>query len=179
MKKFIGSMVTLAVLLLCIPSIAGAATTSGDMYKAVDKFLSSAHYDYNEGSLVLKHKKTIKLDEPVQDMNKITAAIAHFETVRMGIFAISHKEDVFFSPKTGETIARATAAKSSKVKSYVEQYKTAQDMRIHLGFIMAILALMIVVPGFIMYVWAKRHHSVLTYQLENNLLDDVGDGNYR
>src|SRR5699024_5019029 len=119
-----------------------------------------------------------KLDESVDDASKLKMAIADYNTVRQGIFKITHKEAVYYDPDEGDVVPSSKAVQASEAKAFKDKYESKQTDHINLGPILGLMALLLLVPAYIIFVWARRHHSVLSYQIENNLLEDVGQNKY-
>lgn len=177
MKQSIAAMMAVFVMVFAFAGLVSAQTTSGKMYKAVEEQVSGDHYDYDKGSLTLNHVKTVHLDQPVDKVNTVQMAVAEYKTVRDNIFFTSHKETVAFDPDHNQILQDKTTAKIDAVKSYENQYGSESS---HQGVwkIVVFMLLILVIPGLFAFVWAKRQHSVLSYKLENDLFDDVGDKRY-
>ncbi|HEX6922392.1 MAG TPA: hypothetical protein VF149_01105 [Bacillales bacterium] len=178
MKKSFTAVITAFVMLFAFIGTVSAEETSGDMYKAINKELSEAHYDYDKGSLTLTHVKTVKLDQPVQKISTLKMAVAHFQTVRDEIFFAEHNEVVYYNPETGKVVPGKTAAKTDAAAAYKAKYEDELGENVEIGNVLLLLFLLLLIPGFFAYVWAKRRHSVLTYKLENNLMDGVGKSKF-
>lgn len=177
MRKSIAAIMAVFVMLFSFAGLVSAQTSSGKMYKAVEEKVSGDHYDYDKGTLSLNHVKTVHLDQPVDKVNTVQMAVAEYKTVRDHIFFTSHKETVAYDPDHNQILQDKTTARIDAVKSYEHQYG---DEASHQGMwdIIIFMLLILLIPGLIAFVWAKRQHSVLSYKLENDLFDGVGDKRY-
>lgn len=179
MKKAIAGMMAAVVMFFCMIGVAGAAETSGKMYKAVDEQTNDQNYDYDKGSLKLTHVKTANLSKSLDNVSKLKMAVAEYKTVRQSIFFTTHKDVVYYDPDAGEVVPESTAAQAKEAKAYSDKYSDVTGENMHISIIMGLLFLLLLVPAFFIYIWTKRQHTVLTYQLENNLLEGVGDPKYK
>ncbi|HEX7065818.1 MAG TPA: hypothetical protein VF199_12180 [Bacillales bacterium] len=178
MKKSFAATTAVLVMLFALIGTAGAEETSGDMYKAVNKEVANLHYDYDQGSLTLKHVKTVNLDKPVKDISTLKMAVAHFQTVRDEIFFTSHTEVIYYNPEAGEIVPAKTAVKIKPAVDYKAQYEDEIGENVQVANVLILLFLILLIPAYFAFVWAKRRHSVLSYKLENNLMDGVGKNKY-
>lgn len=173
-------MMAAVVMFFCMMGVAGAATMSGKMHKAVDEQTNDQNYDYDKGSLKLKHVKSVDLSKSLDNVSKLKMAVAEYKTVRQDIFFTTHKDVVYYDPDAGEVVPETTAAKAQEAKAYSDKYSNVTGDHMHLTLILLILfVLLLGVPAYIIFIWAKRQHSVLTYQMDNNLFDGVGDPKYK
>lgn len=175
MRKSFAALMAVFVMFVVFIGTASANTAPSDMYKAVNKELKQGNYDYDNGSLVLKHVKTVHLNKPVKKMSTLIMAIAQYNTVRDNIFFNSHRDAVFYSPDTNQIVPLQTAAKISAVSKYQDQYKNIIGENVHVTNVLILLIFILLIPAFLALVWSKRRHSVLSYKLENHLFDGMDD----
>lgn len=156
--------------------VSAAADVSPDMKKAVEKNLSQEHYDYDKGSLALEHVKTVNLDQPIgENISTVKMAVAEYNTVRDSIFYSSHKQIVYYAPgENGKVLKLADVSDLGPAQQYKEQYKDITGTKMHLSVILPLCVLILLVPGFFAFIWAKQQYSVLKYKLKNNLLHNTG-----
>ncbi|HET7658412.1 MAG TPA: hypothetical protein VFK37_08970 [Bacillales bacterium] len=178
MKKSFAAAMTVLVMLFAFIGTASAEGKSGGMYEAVNKELANLHYDYDKGSLTLKHETTVNLDKAVKKISTLKMAVAHFQTVRDEIFFTSHTEVVYYNPETGKIIPNKTAAKIKRAVDYKAQYEEELGENVKVTNVLILLFLILLIPAYFAFVWAKRRHSVLSYKLENNIMDGVGKNKY-
>ncbi|HET7626880.1 MAG TPA: hypothetical protein VFK44_00645 [Bacillales bacterium] len=178
MKQTFSAMLSLLILIFAFAGAAGAETTSGKMYKAVNKNLAEANYDYDKGSLVLRHVKTVQLDQPVEGIHTLKMAIAHYNTVRDGIFFKTHNEPVYYSPEKDQVLSVTIAGKIPATQDFKDKYEAEIGETTHVATVLILLFLILLIPAVLAYVFVKRKHSVLDYKLENGLFEGVGNNKF-
>lgn len=178
MKKTAATMIAaFAMMMFCLFPTAASAEDQ-DMYHAIDKKLADEHYDYDEGSLALQKVETANLDQPVEGISTLKMAVADYQTVRDNVFYKSHKDVVFYSPDTGDVVPTEKAGQIDAALAYQDAHQDETGSNVKVTAVLLFLSLILIVPGLIAFIWAKRHFSVLTYKLENNLLEGVGPNKY-
>lgn len=178
MKKSLSALMAVFVMFIAFIGTASADSVPSAMYKAVNTELKQGNYDFDNGSLVLKHVKTIHLNKPVKKVSTIVMAVAEYNTVRDQIFFNTHREAVFYSPDQKMMVPIQTAAKIKAVTNYQDRYKSILKSNVHVTNILILLFMILLIPGLLALVWSKRQHSVLSYKLENDLFDGVGNKKY-
>ncbi|HET7579878.1 MAG TPA: hypothetical protein VFK33_11415 [Bacillales bacterium] len=178
-KSFTGLLAVFVMLFAFIGTVSAAeATVPKKMYKAVNKTLKEAHYDYDNGSLTLKHVKRAQLNKPVENMSTLIMAVAQYNTVRDNIFYTTHRDIVYYSPDTGKVVPPEVAGKTDVAVNYGAQYENVTGESVHVLNVLILLFLVLLIPAIFIYIWAKRQHSVISYKLDNDLFDEIGDKKY-
>lgn len=178
-KKLIATFSVTFMILFGVLGFADAATVNkGKMHDIMQDQYKTAHYDFKAGTLELQHVKSFNLDEPITvkkggkdvKVDKVTAAVASFKTVRDNIFYKDWKEYVFYAPEIDQVLTLGDVNKTKTLKDY--QAKYVSSVTLELGPISWILALIIIVPAIFIFIWYKYKYTVLGYKLKNNLVDD-------
>lgn len=179
--KSIGTLIMIAfALLLSAPAVFAETVTEGPMVQAVAKKIAEEHDHYKKGSLKLHHVKTVEVGG---EIGTLKMAVAEYLTVRDTIFYFTHKQIVYYSPSAeggnGKVLTASDVGKIAAAKQYQKQYQHLEGTFKHLGAILSLCALILLIPGFFAFYWAKQQYSVLSYKLKHNLFHQTGRYSYK
>ncbi|WEG13860.1 hypothetical protein PU629_05700 [Pullulanibacillus sp. KACC 23026] len=177
-KKITALLSAVAIAFFFVFGVSHAETvTSGKMFKTFNSQYKQANYDYKSGSLKLEDAKTFKLDKPIKVKNgndevqvtTVQAAVAHFKTMRDGIFFKDWKDYAYYAPDAGVVLTEGDVMNIPAIKAYEKAHSTS--VRLELGPISGFLALIIIVPIIAAFVLSRRGYSSLEFKLNNNLIE--------
>lgn len=178
-KKIIALLSALAFTFFFMFSFSHAADTltSGKMFDTFHNKYKQANYDYKSDSLKLENYQTFTLSKPITvkkgtssiKVNKIEAAVAHFKTIRDGIFLKDWKDYAYYAPQADVVLTEGDVMSIKSINNYESQHPTS--VKLELGPIVGLLLLVILIPLLVGFFWSKARYSSLEFKLKNNLME--------
>lgn len=177
-KKIVASLSAVAFAFFVMFGVSHAETlTSGNMFDTFQKKYKQDNYDYQSGSLSLQDYQTFQLSQPITvkkgtkkvQVSIIRGAVAHFKTVRDGIFFKDWKEYAYYAPKADAILTEGDVMTIKAVQTYESKHPTS--VKLELGPIVGFMLLIIIIPIAVAFFWSKTRYSTLEFRLKNNLLE--------
>ncbi len=181
LRKSLATLSAVALAFFFLFSVSEAATlTTGKMFDTFLNKYKTENYDFKPGSFSLQDAQTFTLDKPITikkgtdqvQVTKIQAAIAHFKTVRDGIFFKDWIDYAYYSPETDTVLTEGDVMNIQAIKQYEAAHHTS--VKLELGPIVGLLLLLFIVPMIFGLIWSRTRYSSLEFKLKNNLLDPKG-----
>jgi hypothetical protein len=169
MKRLLGLVALFAVLFSVASVVSAAEVNNDELNTAVNESLKEEHYDYKDGSLEIKDAEVFTVEDPEGKISEVWAGVAEYDTVRDNIFYFSHTDVVFYDINGEKMLTATQAGNFDSLLQFKEQYKDETGKTMHLTAILLLLALILVVPAFYMFVWDKQIYSTTRFTDKGNL----------
>ncbi|TLS39068.1 hypothetical protein [Pseudalkalibacillus caeni] len=173
MKKSIFAV--FAALLMVFPFFntnANAETVDTALREKALAHFQDEHYDFREGTFNISKVSNFKVDSSKdKDFSEVTMALAHYDTIRDGIFVTSHTEIVYFNPEDNTLLSETDVADLQPAKQYKEEHSDVTGGHLDYVVIMLLLALILVIPLLLATFWAKTQYSTLRWKIPNNVYE--------
>lgn len=178
MKRII-TLITAIAIVMSISSFAFAAgeVNADEMKTHVQEHLKKEHYDFKDGSLELKDEQVIQVNDPDGKVSEVWAAHATYNTVRDNIFYFDHTDVVYYDANNQKVLSAIDAAKFANLGKYKDQYEGELGMKMSFAAILPLLALLLIIPALIIYVWGKQVYSTTKFKVKNNLYNQTTNFN--
>jgi hypothetical protein len=173
MKRLLAGIVAFAIV-ISGSSFAFASEVNDSVLKThAEKHLNEAHYDYKNGSLEVGNVEPITVNDPDGKISDVWAAHVSYQTYRDNIFYFDHTEVVYYDVNNEQILSAMDAAKFQPLVDFKEQYKGELGKKMNLGAILGLLALILIIPGLLMFVWGKQVYSTSKFKVNNNLYNQT------
>lgn len=169
MKKWLSALLAMFVVVATF-SFAKPAEAADKMKEAVNEQLAGLHYDYKKDSVKIHDVETVKLAKPTDaGITEVKIGIAEFNTYRDGIFYFDNKDFVYYDTDKQKAITYQEVAGDKNVEKYRSDHKGIPVKTLTIWPMMLMMALILIVPGYLMTVWLSRQYSVTDWKTANNL----------
>lgn len=173
MKRIFAAIIAFAIVVSGSSMVFADEVDNQKLKAKAETFLAEEHYDFKKGSVEVKDVEPITVNDPEGNVSEVWAAFVSYDTLRDNIFFFKHTEVIYFDVVNDQMLSAMDAGKFEALTDYKDQFDGEVGKKMSKLPILLLLSLLLIIPGYLMFVWVKQSYSTTAFKVKNNIFNQT------